>query len=351
MKIIYIGPIGKKNKPHKGGFEAANRKNIDKLISKGIEVFELPYPDIKSGHLLYKIKYVCLVKIIFSLFLKKIKGVNYIIHFTPLYKQFIYFEIIIIVFSKILGFKILTDFRAGSFITYYKENSSIYRWFIRTCLNISHRISVEGYDYIDFIKQLGVKTQVFYLPNTVEIKKSNIVKLDNSPINLFYFGRISTSKGTDILIKLIDHFDKGVKLYLAGNIEEIYKDDIFKNKNIEYLGLLNRDELEDVLKIMHFFVFPTVHKGEGQSNSLIEAMNYGLIPICSSNGFNTEVVANCGKVLDNNASSKVYYSEILNIINSNMIEELSKKCKNHIYKFHNLEKEIDNLINNYKQIS
>ena len=31
MKILYFGPIAESGKPALGGFEAANRKNIDKL--------------------------------------------------------------------------------------------------------------------------------------------------------------------------------------------------------------------------------------------------------------------------------------------------------------------------------
>lgn len=44
MTILYSGPITPAGQPSTGGFEAANRKNIDALRRRGVEVVELPYP-------------------------------------------------------------------------------------------------------------------------------------------------------------------------------------------------------------------------------------------------------------------------------------------------------------------
>lgn len=46
MKILYFGPIAESGKPALGGFEAANRKNIDKLRQLRIDVEEFPIPSL-----------------------------------------------------------------------------------------------------------------------------------------------------------------------------------------------------------------------------------------------------------------------------------------------------------------
>ena len=48
MKILYFGPIAEEGKPAVGGYEAANRKNIDELRRNDIEVIEFPNPLIRK---------------------------------------------------------------------------------------------------------------------------------------------------------------------------------------------------------------------------------------------------------------------------------------------------------------
>ena len=44
------------------------------------------------------------------------------------------------------------------------------------------------------------------------------------------------------------------------------------------------------MKKSHFFVFPSAEKKEGHSNSLTEAMAFGVVPIASDAGFNSTVI-------------------------------------------------------------
>jgi len=46
-----------------------------------------------------------------------------------------------------------------------------------------------------------------------------------------------------------------------------------------------------------FFVSDDLTIGEGHSNALTEAMDAGLVPICSDHGFNRDVIGNCGFLL------------------------------------------------------
>lgn len=49
MICLYYGPITSKGQLSIGGYEAANRKNIDKLRSLGIQVKEYPNPVINKN--------------------------------------------------------------------------------------------------------------------------------------------------------------------------------------------------------------------------------------------------------------------------------------------------------------
>ena len=348
MRILYIGPIGLKNAPHKGGFEAANRKNIDKLREKGIEVEELAYPYITNSGIFGKLRYIQLLKIPLILIFKK---KNYqILHITPLYKHFIYFEYLLIKLCKIKGLEIVFDIRAGSFIHYYNQKSFIYKAVISSCIKASSLITVEGKVYVDFIRNLHMNSRIHYFPNSANINQISSARIYNAKYNLIYFGRISKTKGFDLLLDLIEKLGTDFTLYLAGQFEEDLSEKSINNLKIKYLGVLDQKQLRETLTKMHFFIFPTKHKGEGQSNSLIESMAMGVIPICSDNGFNKEVVNKYGQVLPFDANANDYYVSIKKLINNNELNELSAGCIDHINMHHNLSSEINKLITFYNRI-
>ena len=98
---------------------------------------------------------------------------------------------------------------------------------------------------------------------------------------------------------------------------------------------------------MHIFLFPTKWPGEGQSNSLIEAMQNGLIPVVSNQGFNEDVVADCGVILPSNSTENDYRDAVLKVVAGNL-DEQGEKAKEHIKKYHNINDWISWLINQYK---
>ena len=58
------------------------------------------------------------------------------------------------------------------------------------------------------------------------------------------------------------------------------------------------EELVAFLKLSHFFLFPTHEYGEGHSNSLTEAMSYGVVPVASDWGYNKSVVGDDNLIVD-----------------------------------------------------
>ena len=166
---------------------------------------------------------------------------------------------------------------------------------------------------------------------------------------MFYFGRITQNKGIDIMLETIKILDNRFNLYLAGPIASDIDAASIKNEKTRYLGLLKSYEIKEILKDTHFFIFPTRHNGEGQSNALIEAMSGGLIPIGYDQGFCAEVIGDCGVALPTNAKPKDFADSILSYCNENYNKN-SYLAQEHIKANHNLRVEINKLITIYNSI-
>ena len=302
MKILYFGPIAESGKPALGGFEAANRKNIDKLRQLRIDVEEFSNPIInRKWGKLGKLAYISLY-----------------------FKPFI--------------------------LAKYQTKGKGKQKRLRAMLSSADCITVESSSYIRDIKEvMGIDAKAIYFPNLTICDNLPIQTRSHDKFSIFYFGRITMSKGIDVLLDMMNYLDTHYHLYLAGNIDKDFDLNIVENENITYLGLLTPSQLKEEMGKMHFFVFPTRHIGEGQSNSLIESMANGLVPLASNQGFNAEVIADCGIVLDKNATGAEYATEIKKI-NMKLWERMSEKASTHIRTCHNIDIEIPKLVALYKRI-
>ncbi|RHK28039.1 glycosyltransferase [Bacteroides ovatus] len=351
MKILYFGPIAERGKAAIGGYEAANRKNIDKLRELGIYVVEYRNPKIINGlGALGKLVYIELLLKPFVL-LPYIGQKNVVMHITPLYRSLAWPSFLTVKVAQWFRIPRVVDLRAGSFIYYYNTKGRLYRWLMRRLVKSASAVTVEGTAYLREIpKHISTKKNIYYFPNVVDCSSLQYLNRDEKKINLFYFGRITKSKGSDIIFDVIEQLNDHYHLFLAGNIAADIDKTRLENNKITYLGVLTPAQLKEEQKRMHFFIFPTKHIGEGQSNSLIEAMANGIIPVVSDQGFNCEVVKDCGVVLSQSSTAKDYMDAIEDIVESGKMVELGKQCVAHIFKSHNLDIEVRKIIELYKKI-
>lgn len=347
----YYGPITSPGKPSLGGYEAANRKNIDALRRYGVAVTEHPNPvkpKLPFGGLVY-------IKLFLNPFsmLRSAWNKNTVVHVTPLPRALWYPSLFCVWFAKRIGLKTVVDIRAGSFIRFYENRGGLYRRAVRAMLANADAVTVEGKAYIDYIHEITKgRVTANYFPNTIRVANERI-NADNDTereFKILYFGRITSTKGIKVMTDAIGHLDKRFRLYLAGNIaEDIDRDSLLANDRITYLGNLNPTQLDEKKREMGFFIFPSRWSGEGQSNSLIEAMGAGLVPVASDNGFTRDVVGDAGFVLPVEASGKEYADTIARCVESGFAE-MSQKAVNHIRQCHNLDQEIKKLTDIYNQI-
>lgn len=347
MRILFFGPIAKSGRPAGGGFESANRKNIDVLRQNGVDVTEFGNPIIKRQFgAIAKLAYLKMFLVPFCL-LRYVGRKDVIVHTTPLYNHLLWPSVLVVMMAKTAKLPLLLDIRAGSLIFLSQKKSVFWVRAVRYMLNNAKEITVEGKSYLKDIPEVfGVKKRILYFPNITFCRDIRYVPRVDKYINLIYFGRITKHKGIDLLLRMMPLLDDRFRLYLAGAICDDIKAKDLQIRNVFYLGSLSPAELKRTLQKMHFFLFPTKWFGEGQSNSLIEAMQQGLIPIVSEQGFNRDVVADCGPILSQGCTEEDYCDAVLKISQGDM-GSMGKKAMKHITECHNIDIWIPWLINIY----
>lgn len=350
MRVLYFGPIAVKGRPAGGGYESANRKNIDVLRNNGVNVVEFRNPTVR--HFLGIITKFVYIKLFFTplALLKYWNKKDTVIHITPLFAHLLWPSFLVVLLANYLRIPLLLDIRAGALIALSKSKSRFWFAGVKYMLIHATKITVEGKSYINEIpKTFGINKQIYYFPNITYCKNLIYVQRESNPINLIYFGRITQAKGVDVILKMMPLLGDNYRLYLAGQLgADIYPERLNIN-NVVFLGPLSPIQLEDILNKAHIFVFPTQWYGEGQSNSLIEAMQHGIIPITSDQGFCKDVVDDCGIVLPIGSNENDYKNAVLTVSKSNM-EDMGKKAINHIYQSHNIDKWVPWLIKLYSDM-
>ena len=352
LKILYFGPIAPKGKPSAGGFESANRKNIDALQRQGVEVVEFPHPVInrKLGPV-GKLAYVQMLLAPVKLWrYRHARGV--VLHTTPLYTHLLYPTLCTVRAARLLHIPVLLDLRAGALLRCWERKTCVFRRHLKELVGKADAVTVESRTYIEPIKTvIGVDTVATYLPNVADCRQLPPVDKPRGHYNIFYFGRVTQSKGIAVMLQAIAQLDCRFTLYIAGPFGPSCNRDMLERcPRVKYLGFLSPHQLQDYLKMMHFFIFPTSHPGEGQSNSLIEAMAHGLIPVVSNQGFNAEVVGDTGRVLPQGSTGRDYALAIKTLADGDLGKQ-AWRCQQQIAQCHNLDLEISKLIAVYHTLA
>ncbi len=340
LKVLYYGPITPKGAGSTGGFAAANRKNCDVLARMGINVVERP----KRGKLQMLLQPL-------QLLLEKNTD-DTLIHIATAMGGLLMIPVyLLLVVANLKRIPVLVDVRAGNFVSHFQQYGVMGKKVMRAILRRSALVAVEGSSYIPEFREIIKYTgNIYYFPNLAICDQDVYHNRNEKKTNIFYFGGITEDKGVSIMLDVIQLLGDEYQLFLAGPIRnDIDANRLKEQKNVSYLGMLNSQQLQEQMVHMHIFLFPTHHYGEGQSNSLIEAMSQGLIPIAADYGFCKEVVADCGQILPADATAEQYKEAIEIVANGDMALQGSK-CVEHIKLFHNVDIEIKKLIQKYEEI-
>lgn len=316
-RIIFYAPVGTGVPVHMlGGGEKGCRRTQEILKNSGYELITVDKPVMGNGVKQYVIMALkAYFKIVKSLIFNK-KAILYVVGF---YEKNVYLEWLILSTGRKLHHKTIYEARNGRLVKAYADYGKQYKHFMDDVLKKADLIFAQGLDYIDFVK-ISFGKQAVYTPNYV-MNRSLLPYEGNRPLDtvkLLYFGRVSESKNINVVLEVAGELESRgyvTETIIIGSYQEEYKkylDDLVQKmnlKNIRFLGQQKFDIIRDELRRSHFFVFPSQEKMEGHSNSLTEAMTFGVVPVVSTAGFNASIVSKPELVVVN-----IDYKEFANVI-------------------------------------
>jgi glycosyltransferase involved in cell wall biosynthesis len=358
VRIAYCGPIAQPGRPARGGYESANRRLIDDLRLRGIDVVEIPYAE-ASGPKPAKVLAHAIGFARAAVMLMSKRREFDVLHLTPLYRQFLYAEALLCALASALGKRVALDIRAGSFVRNYRHRSPVYRALADRLIARAGMVAVEGGEYLPFMTERR-DGPVLYLPNYVQSRATPngpAEERSSAALRLVFLSRIVPEKGVETAIDALELLNaRGLPatLDVIGTGEERYVKALIARTSdlpVTWSGALPPGEVKARLGQAHFFVFPTVHTGEGHSNALTEAMAEGVVPVCSRNGFNQSVVGACGAILPAGASASDYAEAVMALWSSGAWQRLSAACRERVAQSFTGDVVLAPLIEHYRRIA
>ena len=368
--------------PHAGGVQVEIHNVANRLIEKGHSVDVYVFKKIKLKNNLYRIvkinyfllSFLYILKIffnyklikIFNKFnLKFIKTDYDIYHF-----HFITFKsLILIEYLKFLKKKVLVTFHGADIqikknINYgFRINKKFNTYLKEIVKKIDGYQCISNNIYKDLLK-INIKNQkIFFIPNSIYLKKIKYKKSNDKYLNLITVGRYAKyKKGFDLLPKIANKLiQKKIKFkwkIIGKNSNKIYEDDfIAKNKKdiIAFDNIQNNNET----------YFPPKELLKHYSNAnlyvnLARIESFGLTFI-ESLACNTPIISFKSKGINEILKNKIngYFVNNVNeliktihkiYLNRSLNRKISFNCKKTVEKF-DLNKNYTKLISFYKKFT
>ena len=215
-----------------------------------------------------------------------------IIHFHVGCDASFYRKSVLLRLSKWLNKKTIVHIHGHDFDSFYLNNKSILKKYIKNSLYKSDKTIVLSDHWKRFFEREFPKLQIEILHNGIDVEAYEpCIRKPTHFNNYLFLGRLGERKGIYDLIKAIDiivnlYGRKEFRFYLAGD-GDIDKVQIIVNEahladNVKILGWLKSDEKKEILKIVETIVLPSYE--ENLPMALIEAMACGKVVISTYAG-------------------------------------------------------------------
>ncbi|MGC8803071.1 MAG: glycosyltransferase [Bacteroidales bacterium] len=174
------------------------------------------------------------------------------------------------------------------------------------------------------------------------------------PLTFLFLGRLHKKKG---LVPLVQAWKSSTlynnpafRLIIAGPDDGLLswlKDQLTDAMNVSYVGPIFGDEKNKLLQQSHFFVLPSY--SEGFPTSVVEAMQYGLIPLISS-GCNFPEVFGQGLAIGVEPDVKQIKEALEQVGNIADKAQLSEKCRRFAVQHYSIERIADLQYQCYREL-
>lgn len=364
MRILVISPYFY---PHKGGsqkyaeelhvnlmqknpsvkvdvltYNTDNSKEIEKY--RGLTIYRVPCIQILKGQFAVP-DYLKLLKV-----LKKLKKNNY--DFVNSHTRFFESSWWAPFASKYLNAKsILTDHCADhpthklALVTVISRlvDKNIVPFFIKKY----DFVTVTNSSTKKFLNSLGIKnttliyggvdTDYFKSESKNKTRKIGSKILSKNDIAVSFVGRMIYSKGPHLLLEAAEKIaseNKNVYFLFGGDGPELKNLKSHKNKQIIFLGSLNKDKVADLMKKSDILVHPSLHN-EGFPNVLLEAGSASCAILATNMGGTFEIInKNTGIIIK--PDSKDIYKKLNLLINEpEKREKYQKSVRNWVKEKYN----------------
>lgn len=189
--------------------------------------------------------------------------------------------------AKRLNKKVIVHVHGGGFADFYDSQNHANMRKIKKGLNRADKIIVLSQEWEKYFSKIVAPQKIEVLYNGVEIPQPFHKEYKNN--NILFLGRICRDKGIYELLsavkQLINKYPNLV-LNICGSGEE---DEVLKyirnyelEGNVNLIGWVAQDEREKQLRENSIFVLPS--KFEAMPMSLLEAMAYKNVPVCTKVG-------------------------------------------------------------------
>jgi glycosyltransferase involved in cell wall biosynthesis len=236
-----------------------------------------------------------------------------LIHFNlPLGKLSVIRDTPLILIARIMNRRMIIHLHGGDFLM-REKNPRWMQYFLR--LNFSGKnpkVVLSSLEKEALIQKLK-SDRIFVLPNCValnEAREFNRSFGSDEILTLLFLGRISLSKGIEIILHAMESLKKRdlhFKFIMAGKGPDenvfIKKFSDLLGKDFEFKGVVSGKQKTKLLKECNVFLLPSFF--EGLPMALLESMSFGLVPVVTSVGSVKNVVSD-GK---NGIIVSVYSSE------------------------------------------
>ncbi len=182
---------------------------------------------------------------------------------------------------------------------------------------------------------LSKKTKI--IPNFIDINE-NISFIPNN--NFLFIGRNESRKNLKLFINLSKTIDETKKFIAITN----------KSTNdglIEYLIDISDDEKNSIIKNVGYFIAPQTHS-ESFGITILEAINAGNIAICSNLTAFMDLLGDSGIYFKNDNLQSLL--NVLNELNNADLDKIWNKQYDHINKYYNSKKVLDDWIYVYNNL-